>query len=97
MIYTTLIIPCQDLLSLPSDNLTNLFNYISRVGLITPIILRLECIDDIFIHGQQVQLLLIALKQITRMAPCHVEGIPLPNDVIKPTDVEDFAISLLGF
>ena len=95
MIYSIITLPCRDLLAPLPDALNALFDFVSRVGLITPIVLLLEGASDVFVKGQQVQLGLI-LKQLTRIAPCHIEGIPLPSDELEPTLVEEFAIGMLG-
>lgn len=95
MIYSILVLPCRNLLAPLPDALNALFDFVSRIGLITPIVLRLEGATDVFVKGQQTQLGLI-LKQLTRIAPCHIEGIPLPSDEMDSTLIEEFAIGMLG-
>ena len=97
MIYSLVLVPCRELVSSPSlpDDLAALFTYVGRVGLISPVLLRLEDASQLFIEGHANQLSVV-LKQIVRLAPCHIEAVPLPSDKIDPTVVEEFAIGLLG-
>jgi hypothetical protein len=76
------------------EEVNALFNFVSRVGLLSPIILRLEGAGSLLIEGKGYQLATL-LTQILQVIPCHVEGVPLPEGYLGSQVVELFAVTLL--
>jgi len=94
MLFSTIVLPCFEIIDYSPDKLNELFEYISKVGLITPLILKLYGIHEIFLEGKS-SIVAAILKQLVQIAACHIEGVPIPVNGLDDKSVEEFAIMLL--